>query len=211
MALHDDRKEYVKGTLDDRWLQADPFVQFSAWLEEYRCTGTDDATAFVLSTVGGDDAPDARVVLLKELAGDSLVFFTNYASKKGQDLAANPKAHALFFWPILERQVRVFGRVSKISRTESERYFASRPKTSQLGAAASQQSQPIASRDAMEAQYAAIASKYLDQVPCPEEWGGYALDAMRIEFWQGRASRLHDRIQFTRNADRSWSAQRLQP
>jgi pyridoxamine 5'-phosphate oxidase len=211
MALHDDRKEYVKGILDDRWMQANPFVQFEAWMNEYRATGVEDATAFALSTVAANGDPDARTVLLKEFRDGELIFYTNYASKKGKDLDATPRAHALFFWPSLERQIRVLGTVQKVSAEESTRYFKSRPIGSQWGAAASQQSQPIASREAMEAEWASIQNQYPDSIPRPEFWGGYAIRAERIEFWQGRASRLHDRIQFTRQPDQSWTAQRLQP
>ncbi|MEY3928182.1 MAG: pyridoxamine 5-phosphate oxidase [Bacteroidota bacterium] len=211
MALHDDRKEYVKGSLDDRWMHADPYVQFQAWMEEFRATGAEDATAFALSTVASNGDPDARTVLLKEFREGDLIFYTNYASKKGKDLEANPRAHALFFWPSLERQIRVLGSVRKISAEESSAYFASRPLGSQWGAAASQQSQPIASREAMEAQLKSIQDQHPESIPRPEHWGGYAIRAERIEFWQGRASRLHDRIQFTRQPDQSWTAQRLQP
>ncbi|MEN9939491.1 MAG: pyridoxamine 5-phosphate oxidase [Bacteroidota bacterium] len=211
MALHDDRKEYVKGSLDDRWMHAHPYVQFQAWMEEFRATGAEDATAFALSTVASNGDPDARTVLLKEFREGDLIFYTNYASKKGKDLEANPRAHALFFWPSLERQIRVLGSVHKISAEESSAYFASRPLGSQWGAAASQQSQPIASREAMEAQWKSIQDQHPESIPRPEHWGGYAIRAERIEFWQGRASRLHDRIQFTRQPDQSWTAQRLQP
>jgi pyridoxamine 5'-phosphate oxidase len=192
-------------------MHAHPYVQFQAWMEEFRATGAEDATAFALSTVASNGDPDARTVLLKEFREGDLIFYTNYASKKGKDLEANPRAHALFFWPSLERQIRVLGSVHKISAEESSAYFASRPLGSQWGAAASQQSQPIASREAMEAQWKSIQDQHPESIPRPEHWGGYAIRAERIEFWQGRASRLHDRIQFTRQPDQSWTAQRLQP
>ncbi|MEY4969762.1 MAG: hypothetical protein RLZZ261_1533 [Bacteroidota bacterium] len=211
MALHDDRKEYVKGSLDDRWLEADPLTQFAEWLLEYRESGAEDATAFALSTASVDGEPDARIVLLKELRGRDLVFFTNYESKKGQDLAENPRAHALFFWPSLERQVRIYGSVRRVSDQESSTYFASRPVASQWGAVASNQSQPISSRDAMDARLAKVQSANPNGVQRPKHWGGFALEAVRIEFWQGRASRMHDRICFQLRADGLWSAQRLQP
>jgi pyridoxamine 5'-phosphate oxidase len=211
MALHDDRKEYVKGSLDDRWLNADPMTQFAAWLEEYLASGAEDATAFALSTVSAEGQPDARIVLLKELLGRDLVFFTNYASKKGRDLAKNPSAHALFFWPSLERQVRISGLVRRIPAHESDAYFASRPLGSQWGAVASSQSQPITSRADMEVQWAKVQQANPNGVSRPDHWGGFALAVDRIEFWQGRASRLHDRIQFNLSADETWTAQRLQP
>ena len=211
MALHDYRKEYVRGSLDDRWLEANPLTQFAEWLEEYRESGAEDATAFALSTATVDGVPDARIVLLKELRGRDLVFFTNYESKKGQDLQANPQAHALFFWPSVERQIRIYGRVRRVSDQESAAYFASRPIASQWGAAASNQSQPIASRDAMDARLAEVSLAHPNGVERPKHWGGLALEAERFEFWQGRASRMHDRIYFQLRADGSWSAQRLQP
>lgn len=211
MALHDDRKEYIMGNLDDRWLLADPLVQFESWLEEYRATGAEDSTAFALSTVSKNGEPDARIVLLKEFRGGELVFFTNYLSKKGQDLNVNPKAHALFFWPSMERQIRIFGTVQRISAAESSAYFNSRPLSSQWGAVASMQSQPIASRDAMEAQLKRVQAIHPDFVDRPEHWGGFALRAEHIEFWQGRASRLHDRIQFKLQPESGWAAQRIQP
>lgn len=211
MALHDDRKEYTKGILDDRCLGVEPLVQFADWLEAYRNTGAEDATAFALSTVSSQGEPDARIVLLKELRGRELVFFTNYRSKKGQDLEAHPRAHALFFWPAMERQVRIFGSVARVSDQESLTYFASRPVGSQWGAAVSDQSQPVASREAMEERLLALSTANPNGVPRPPHWGGFALTAHRIEFWQGRASRLHDRIQYQHRADGTWSAQRLQP
>jgi len=186
-------------------------TQFAAWLEEYLASGADDATAFALSTVSEEGQPDARIVLLKELRGRDLVFFTNYASKKGRDLAKNPSAHALFFWPSLERQVRICGLVRRIPAHESDAYFASRPLGSQWGAVASSQSQPITSRADMEVQWAKVQQANPNGVARPKHWGGYALSVDRIEFWQGRASRLHDRIQFNLSANDTWTAQRLQP
>jgi pyridoxamine 5'-phosphate oxidase len=211
MALHDDRKEYLKKSLDDQGLHHDPMVQFGYWLQEYRETGAEDSTAFALSTVSSNGDPDSRIVLLKEVRDEQLVFFTNYNSKKGRDLNKNPRAHALFFWSNLERQVRILGSVVQIPRDESERYFASRPIKSQWGAAASQQSEPIANRAAMEDQLRLTQEVNPTQVPCPPDWGGFALSVDHIEFWQGRESRLHDRIRFKREPLGEWTNQRLQP
>ena len=211
MALHDDRKEYLKKSLDDQGLHHDPMVQFGLWLQEYRETGAEDSTAFALSTVSSNGDPDSRIVLLKEVRDEQLIFFTNYSSKKGRDLNKNPRAHALFFWSNLERQVRILGSVLRIPRDESERYFASRPIKSQWGAAASQQSEPIANRAAMEDQLRLTQEVNPTQVPCPPDWGGFALSVDHIEFWQGRESRLHDRIRFKREPLGEWTNQRLQP
>ena len=186
-------------------------VQFGLWLQEYRETGAEDSTAFAISTVSSNGDPDSRIVLLKEVRDEKLVFFTNYNSKKGRDLSTNPRAHALFFWSNLERQVRILGSVVRIPRDESERYFASRPIKSQWGAAASQQSEPISNRAAMDDQLRLTQEAYPTQVPCPPDWGGFALSVDRIEFWQGRDSRMHDRIRFNREPLGEWTIQRLQP
>jgi pyridoxamine 5'-phosphate oxidase len=211
MGLHDDRKEYLKKSLDDQGFHHDPMVQFGLWLQEYRDTGAEDSTAFAISTVSSNGDPDSRIVLLKEVRDEQLIFFTNYNSKKGRDLSGNPRAHALFFWSNLERQVRILGSVLRIPRDESERYFASRPIKSQWGAAASQQSEPIANRAAMEDQLRLTQEVNPTQVPCPPDWGGFALSVDHIEFWQGRESRLHDRIRFKREPLGEWTNQRLQP
>ena len=210
MALHDDRKEYIKGSLDDRWMNADPFVQFQAWMDEFRATGAEDATAFALSTVSSDGHPYARIVLLKALEQGRMQFFTHYTSKKGRDLAANPFAHALFFWPSQERQVRVFGPVSRVDSAWSTQYFNSRPAESRRGAIASDQSAPIESRAALDGQFQALQATPDAALQRPEGWGGYALEIQRIEFWQGRPSRMHDRLVFTKQ-DAAWHVQRLQP
>jgi len=211
MGLHDDRKEYLKKSLDDQGFHHDPMVQFGLWLQEYRDTGAEDSTAFAISTVSSNGDPDSRIVLLKEVRDEKLVFFTNYNSKKGRDLSRNPRAHALFFWSNLERQVRILGSVVRIPRDESERYFASRPIKSQWGAAASQQSEPISNRAAMDDQLRLTKEAYPTQVPCPPDWGGFALSVDHIEFWQGRDSRMHDRIRFNREPLGEWTIQRLQP
>lgn len=210
MRLNDDRKEYVAGSLDDSALFSDPWSLFGAWLEEYRATGVADATAFALSTVDPLGHPDARIVLLKDVQDGSLIFYTNYASKKGHDLAANPYAHALFFWPSLERQMRISGMVEKVDGAMSDAYFHSRPLGSQRGAIASAQSQPISGRPALELQFEAAEAIPVVELQRPAHWGGYAIRAERMEFWQGRPSRMHDRIAFT-HTESGWSAVRLQP
>lgn len=210
MSLHDDRKEYRANSLSDEEKSADPVALFSEWLESYRQTGVADATAFALSTVSSDCHPDARIVLLKALEQGRMQFFTHYTSKKGRDLAANPFAHALFFWPSQERQVRVFGPVSRVDSAWSTQYFNSRPAESRRGAIASDQSAPIESRAALDGQFQALQATPDAALQRPEGWGGYALEIQRIEFWQGRPSRMHDRLVFTKQ-DAAWHVQRLQP
>ena len=210
MRLDDDRKEYEAGSLGDSMLQADPWDLFGSWLAEYRATGVSDATAFALSTVASNGQPDARIVLLKAVWDGGLVFYTNYDSKKGQDLASNPHAHALFFWPAMERQIRITGSVEKVDAATSDAYFHTRPVGSQRGAIASAQSQPISGRPALERQFEAAEAIPEAELQRPPHWGGYVLRAERMEFWQGRPSRMHDRIAFT-HTESGWSALRLQP
>lgn len=211
MSLQDDRKEYLNGELNDDVLSANPREMFLAWLEEYRLLGNPDSTAFSLSTVGKDGFPDSRIVLLKEIRHDGFVFYTNYNSKKGQDIAVSPNVHALFFWPEMERQIRIKGHVKKISRADSEKYFLSRPKLSQLGALSSNQSEKINSRSDLELKFNSFKSKSLDEYNCPDDWGGYCLSFEKIEFWQGRRSRMHDRIVFEIKSNLEWDSFRVQP
>ena len=210
MRLGDDRKEYTVGSIEDAVLLADPWLLFCTWLAEYRATGASDATAFALSTVASNGCPDARIVLLKDVSDGSLVFYTNYDSKKGQDLAFKPHAHALFFWPAMERQMRISGPVEKVDAATSDAYFRSRPVGSQRGAIASAQSQPISGRPALEIQFEAAEAIPEAELKRPAHWGGYTLRAERMEFWQGRPSRMHDRFAFTHSKS-GWSAVRLQP
>ncbi|MDA8788259.1 pyridoxamine 5'-phosphate oxidase [Schleiferiaceae bacterium] len=210
MSLHDDRKEYQFDQLDDGAKSLNPMVLFKEWLESYRQTGAADATAFALSTVGEDGLPDARIVLLKDVMDGALVFYTHYTSKKGRDLAHRPKAHALFFWREMERQIRISGSVIKVSEEKSDAYFHSRPPGSQRGAMASNQSEAVSSRAEMETKFQALAEVPDEALHRPAGWGGYALQIERIEFWQGRPSRMHDRIAFTLK-DHRWDAQRLEP
>jgi len=211
MSLQDDRKEYLNGELGDESLSANPREMFLAWLEEYRLLGNSDSTAFALSTVSKDGTPDSRIVLLKEIRDEGFVFYTNYNSKKGRDISTNPNVHALFFWPEIERQIRIKGKVKKISRIESEKYFSSRPKLSQLGAFSSNQSEKIKSRIDLELKFNSFKSESSNDYDCPDDWGGYYLSFEKIEFWQGRRSRMHDRLVFEIKSNSEWNSFRVQP
>jgi|TARA_B110000444_G_C18831805_1_gene593658 pyridoxamine 5'-phosphate oxidase len=211
MSLQDDRKEYLNGELGDESLLSNPREMFLAWLEEYRLLGNSDSTAFALSTVSKDGTPDSRIVLLKEIRDEGFVFYTNYNSKKGRDISTNPNVHALFFWPEIERQIRIKGKVKKISRIESEKYFSSRPKLSQLGALSSNQSEKIKSRIDLELKFNSFKSDSGNDYDCPDDWGGYYLSFEKIEFWQGRRSRMHDRLVFEIKSNSEWNSFRVQP
>ena len=170
------------------------------------------ASAMILSTVSKSGKPSSRVVLLKAVDVDEFVFYTNYNSRKAQDLAQNPHATLLFYWPELERQIRVEGLVNKVSRETSKQYFSTRPRESQIGAWASPQSKVVSARQDLEDNYAVVKEKYLGQeVPCPPHWGGYALKPSQIEFWQCRSNRLHDRFCFKREQYGPWQVSRLAP
>jgi pyridoxamine 5'-phosphate oxidase len=189
----------------------DPFLQFERWFKTVHDAQTDEVNAMTLATVGADGQPRARVVLLKEVDDKGLVFFTNYESQKGQDLAHHPKASILFFWPAVERQIRIEGVVEKIDAMRSEAYFASRPRGSRLGAWSSRQSQVIASREVLEQAFEQVEARYHDQqIPMPPFWGGYRLIPHQFEFWQGRSNRLHDRLRY-RLEDQRWVLERLSP
>jgi pyridoxamine 5'-phosphate oxidase len=212
MNLSEIRQEYTLKTLNERDVDPNPIEQLKIWLNEALNAEIPEPTAFSLATLSAENLPKNRIVLLKGATENSLHFYTNYQSQKGQDLEANPFAAACFYWPELQRQVRVEGSVSKLSREESEIYFKSRPKASQIGAHVSPQSQPISSREFLERKYRELSEYYSDQeIPLPQNWGGYALHAKSVEFWQGRESRLHDRIVFKLNPNRNWEIQRLAP
>ncbi|WP_201985426.1 pyridoxamine 5'-phosphate oxidase [Hymenobacter rubidus] len=207
------RKTYSQRTLSETDVLPDAVRQFRQWLDEALAAQVEEPTAMTVSTVSPTGQPSSRVVLLKGLPDEaSFLFYTNYDSQKGQELAAHPLAALNFFWPALERQVRVEGRVEKAPEPMSTAYFQSRPRSSQLGAWASPQSQEIGSREELEAREAAMAEKFgdLNPLPRPPEWGGYILTPTRIEFWQGRPSRLHDRIVYWREGDH-WRLSRLAP
>ena len=211
MSLADLRKDYQLASLSETDVANDPIQQFSLWFEQALKTDVAEANAMSLSTVNPAGRPSSRIVLIKEFDQRGFTWFTNYDSNKGNDLSVNPHAALLFFWSTLERQVRIEGRIEKISDEENDQYFHSRPLGSRQSAYASQQSRPIASRRLLEDQLNAVISEFSDHPPRPEHWGGYRLVPDRIEFWQGRSSRLHDRIVYTRQQDGQWAIERLQP
>ena len=211
--LADLRKTYAQRTLTETDVLPDAVRQFRQWLDEALKAQVDEPTALTLSTVSASGQPSSRVVLLKGLPEEAgFLFYTNYESRKGRELMAQPLAALNFFWPALERQVRVEGRVEKAPAGLSTEYFQSRPRSSQLGAWASPHSQVIASREALEAREARLANDFgsQDPLPRPDFWGGYILRPTRIEFWQGRPSRLHDRICYDW-VESSWQISRLAP
>jgi pyridoxamine 5'-phosphate oxidase len=212
MSIADIRKDYSLQTLDEHGVADNPIDQFTKWWKEAVSSDIVEVNAMTLATVSSEGIPAARIVLLKGYDKNGFVFFTNYESKKGQDLLAHPLAALVFFWKELERQVRISGRVEKVSAEESDAYFQSRPEGSRLGAWASPQSKPISSRQVIEEQLAAYQQTYhLHPIPRPPHWGGYRVVPDTIEFWQGRSSRLHDRIQYKKDAADNWVISRLAP
>ena len=205
------RKDYSQASLMEDDMLADPIAQFARWFDDALKEEVNEANAMSLATVGSDGKPTSRIVLVKQFDRRGFTWYTNYASQKGRQLAENPHAALLFFWRELERQVRIEGHVEKTSEAESEHYFHSRPLGSRLGAIASAQSAPVSSREALDANFALVVASNGEQPPRPPQWGGYRLVPTRIEFWQGRRSRFHDRIVFTLQADGSWLRERLQP
>lgn len=211
MSIADLRKEYSRANLTEAEVDPDPIRQFSIWFKQALEAGIPEANAMSVATVGADGRPSLRILLIKDVDDDGFTWFTNYASRKGRELALHPYAALLFHWVELERQVRIEGRVEKLPDAQSGAYFQSRPLKSRLGALASDQSEPIASREALEQRYADTEAAYGEQPLRPAHWGGYRLVPDRVEFWQGRPSRLHDRILYTRGADGAWRRERLQP
>lgn len=234
MAVADLRREYTLGGLDRADLDADPLAQFQKWFGQAAVTRSGsrwrqigialfklwqavrgrapaDVNAMTLATVSSEGIPSSRTVLLKGVDARGFIFFTNYESRKGRELAGNPHAALTFFWPELERQVCVAGTVSKLPASESEAYFKSRPRGSQLGAWASNQSSVVADRAALEKMWQDAEARFPKDIPLPSYWGGFALTPARIEFWQGRPSRLHDRFTYAKQADGSWKLDRLAP
>jgi len=200
--------------LDEHRVDANPIRQFQSWFDDALSCGMPMADAMTLCTATGDGKPSARMVLLKGVDESGFVFYTNYRSRKARELDANPLAALVFYWEPLERQVRVEGRVSRISAADSDKYFQSRPRESQLGAIASPQSEVIASRAALEKSYEQLAEEFRDEsrpVKRPEHWGGYRLVPDKIEFWKGRPSRLHDRLLYELQPDATWRLSRLAP
>jgi len=199
-------------TLDETNIDRDPISLFQSWFDDAVAAALPLPEAMTMATVGHDGKPHARVLLLKQVDDAGFVFFTNYLSAKARELEGNPAAALVFYWPQLERQVRVEGRVEKTSAEESREYFQTRPRESQIGAWASPQSQVIESRAVLEQRAADLDELYRGrEVDCPEHWGGYRLTPGRIEFWKGRVGRLHDRIVFERDADGRWAIKRLAP
>ena len=197
---------------DDWTLDSDPGRQLEAWLVDARASSLREPSAMALATVSADGEPSVRMVLLRGVAEDGLRFYTNYGSRKGSDLAADPRAAAVIYWDPLERQVRIAGRVERLSTAESLAYFSSRARGSRIAAWASDQSRPVADRHALEEAYAAADARFPgEDVPLPPEWGGYRLVPDSYEFWRGRPNRLHDRMRYTRLAGGSWSTERLSP
>ncbi|WP_337868982.1 pyridoxamine 5'-phosphate oxidase [Meiothermus sp.] len=209
--LRDLRSDYTYGTLSEQEADPNPFRQLERWLAEALETHLYEPHGMTLSTVGLNGRPSSRMVLLRGLDERGLVFFSNYQSRKGRELEANPWACANFWWPPLERQVRVEGQVEKVEPELSDAYFASRPYDSQIGSAASPQSEVIASREALEQRIAELKARYPETVPRPAHWGGYRLKPDTFEFWQGRPSRLHDRLVYRLQLDGKWNIDRLAP
>ncbi|MFZ5846527.1 MAG: pyridoxamine 5'-phosphate oxidase [Actinomycetota bacterium] len=210
--LSDLRREYAGGGLDEADLEPDPVAMFRRWMQDGLRAGLFEPNAFVLSTVDADGTPSSRIVLLKGLDERGFVFFTNYASRKGRELAANPRAAALFPWHQLERQVRVEGTVSRLSDAENDAYFATRPRASQVGAWASPQSLVVPDRLTLDRGYDEQLTRFGEgDVPRPEHWGGYCVAPQSVEFWQGRLGRMHDRLRYRRTGDDTWAIERLAP
>ncbi len=210
-AYADLRRDYSLAGLGEKDLARDPFRQFEKWFGEAEAAKLPEPNAMILATAGTGGQPSARVMLLKGVDGRGFLFFTNYESRKGRELASNPKVSLLFSWIPLERQVIVEGTAARISREESEAYFHSRPRPSQLGAWASPQSGIVAGRAILEDSFKAVEKKYAGQeVPLPPHWGGFRVAPESVEFWQGRRSRLHDRLRY-RRAKEGWTIERLAP
>jgi len=206
------RREYTKTKLSKKSVHKDPVEQFNKWLKEAFDANCLEPTAMIISTVSKLNTPSSRVVLLKGVEDGCFIFYTNYHSRKGSQLSENPSISALFFWTELERQIIIEGTVKKLSPAQSDAYFNTRPWKSRIGAIISPQSQPIESRNTIKKAFVLEAAKHINNsIPRPAHWGGYKIDPTRIEFWQGRENRLHDRVLFTKNTDSSWEITRLAP
>jgi pyridoxamine 5'-phosphate oxidase len=212
MAFSDLRREYMQRGLQEDELAEDPFRQFQQWFDAALAADLPEPNAMTLATATRDGSPSARMVLLKQVDDRGFVFFSNYESRKGNELAENPRAALIFFWVQLERQIRIEGAVERVSAAESDAYFHSRPSGSQISAAASHQSQIIAGREVLEKRVAELETEYPDgEVPRPAYWGGFRVIPETVEFWQGRANRLHDRLRYRKDQDGHWLVERLSP
>lgn len=207
MKLHHHRKTYTKAELTEDTILSNPIDQFRVWYQEALDSEILEANVMTLATATKEGKPSARIVLLKEFNPNGFVFYTNYSSRKGEEIEQNPQVELLFFWDVLERQVRIEGRIEKLPKEISEEYFYSRPMESQMGAVVSEQSKVIASRFVLEEKLQALKK---EEIKMPDNWGGYLVVPFRIEFWQGRPSRLHDRIVYTQIQD-AWKIERLSP
>lgn len=205
------REEYSKNSLDETDVESDPIMQFEQWMKEAIDSQVPEPNAMTLSTVDMQNKPHSRVVLLKEVEDDHFVFYTNYSSEKGDEMDDNPNVSLCFLWLELERQVRIEGTVEKVPKEHSEEYFKERPYKSQLGALASNQSSVVPNREFLEERFKELEEKYPEgEVPMPEMWGGYKVKPEALEFWQGRRSRLHDRIKYEKVGSK-WDIKRLSP
>ncbi|MEP6591270.1 MAG: pyridoxamine 5'-phosphate oxidase [Gemmatimonadota bacterium] len=212
MNLRDMRRDYARSALDEASTAADPFMQFRHWFAEAEAAELREPNAMTLATVDPSGRPSARIVLLKHIDTGGLTFFTDYRSRKGRELAANPYAALVFHWPELERQVRIVGTVERVSAADSWEYFRSRPFGSRVGAWVSHQSAPLADHEALEASAAALAAAHPDgEVPLPPHWGGFRVLPTEFEFWQGRPNRLHDRIVYHAEPEGAWRRSRISP
>jgi pyridoxamine 5'-phosphate oxidase len=210
MSIADLRREYMRASLDEQDTDENPIRQFERWFHEALQADVPEPNAMSVATVAPNGRPSSRILLLKDMGADGFTWFTNYESRKGRELAENPHAALLFFWIELERQVRIEGRVEQVSAAESDAYFQIRPLGSRIGAIASAQSRSIENRQTLERQFLHTEQKYGKNPPRPAHWGGFRLIPDTIEFWQGRSSRLHDRILYTLH-EGTWRRQRLQP
>ncbi len=213
LSLESVREEYRLARLDESTCETNPIVQFEHWMKEAQAAGLKEPNAMTLATATAAGRPSARIVLLKEVSDLGFVFYTNYASRKGRELKTNPFGALTFYWPELERQVRVEGPVAQVPKEQSEAYFRTRPRGSRLGAWASSQSAKLANRAELEAQWQQAEEDFRDveEIPAPEDWGGYVVWPETIEFWQGRPNRMHDRLLYRSKGETEWAIERLSP